>query len=430
MEIHAEAVEAKAGDDLPVVTDMDLVLDIDGRGFRRALVVGVTGALPEMHGQCRNRIADRHKHAGLRAADGAEVAGFTEIGGVLPAQFRAGYEAMGDIATDDVDDIIGLVEDIGAVGPVVVRRNRDDGAAGIDSARIDVLVELAVIGDARPVAQHGAVHVVFNQDIEGGGIGIGGAVFGVSEKKAAGGVQRFPEIGWNAAVDRPGILEQFSAEHDAGIGIDAEGHARCEPAQAAADAVAETAGVFGHGVDPVSHVITPRIADIGLAAEEVGAAGLDGKCAVATAIGLFADAVDDAAGAAASENHRIRPFQNLDLADVVKVAEILDVIADAIRIEISGAGIAAHHRRITVAFALCHADAGHITQDVRHAMQGLVVDLLFGHDGDRLRGVLQRRFGFHGAARVAGLIAEGKAFDFDFIQYRRIFRCGHGGGSE
>ena len=99
---------------------MDLVLDIDRGGLRRALIVGVAGALPEMHGQCRYGIADRHQFAGLRAADGAEVSGLTEIAGVLAPQFRAGHNAMGDVAAHDVDHIIGLVEQIGAVGVIVV----------------------------------------------------------------------------------------------------------------------------------------------------------------------------------------------------------------------------------------------------------------------------------------------------------------------
>ena len=146
------------------------------------------------------------------------------------------------------------------------------------------------------------------------------------------------------------------------------------------------------------------------------------------AIGLFADAIDDAAGTATAENHRIRSFQYFHLADVVEVAEVLDVIADAVREEIAGTGIAAHHRGITVSFALRHADARHIAQDVRHAMQGLVVDLLFGHDGDRLRRVLQCRFGFHGAARITGLIPERKALDLDLVQDCRILGAGLGGG--
>ena len=252
----------------------------------------------------------------------------------------------------------------------------------------------------------------------------------IAEEPATSCIQGLSEIGRDAPVDGAFIAEQFSAENKAGIAIDAEGHARREAAQTAADPVPETAGVFGHGIEPVGQDIAQRFTDIRFGTEETAAAGLQGERLMVAAIGLFADAIDDAAGTAAAENHRIRSFQHFHLADVIEVPEVLDVVTDAIREEIAGAGIAAHHRGITVSFALRHADARHIAQDIRHAMQGLVVDLLLGHDGNRLRGVFQCRFGFHGAARVAGLIPEREAFDLDLVQNCRVFRAGVGGGRQ
>src|SRR3546814_10434592 len=50
----------------------------------------------------------------------------------------------------------GLVEQVLARGEVVVGRDRDLGAIGGDRARIDVLVELVLIGPACAVAQRDA----------------------------------------------------------------------------------------------------------------------------------------------------------------------------------------------------------------------------------------------------------------------------------
>ena len=59
------------------------------------------------------------------------------------------------------------------------------------------------------------------------------------------------------------------------------------------------------------------------------------------AVGLFGNAVDEAAGATAAEDQRVGAFQNFDALDGLEVAERLDVIADAIDEEVGSGGIAA-----------------------------------------------------------------------------------------
>jgi hypothetical protein len=107
--------------------------------------------------------------------------------------------------------------------------------------------------------------------------------------------------------------------------------------------------------------------------------------------GPFGDAVDDAAAAAAPEDHRIGAFEDLDALGVVEIAIVLDVVAHAVDEEVRGRGIAAQRRRIAVAFALAHGHAGHVAHDIGHRAHALIGDDIVRDDGDRLGHVAQRR---------------------------------------
>ena len=114
---------------------------------------------------------------------------------------------------------------------------------------------------------------------------------------------------------------------------------------------------------------------------------------VARPIGLFRHAVDHPATAAASKDHRVGALQHLDPLGVVKIAEILDVVADAIDEEVGGAGVAPDGRRIAVTLALAHADPRHIAHHIGHPLHRLIADQLVGDHRDRLGNVAQRRVG-------------------------------------
>ena len=429
-EIHLEAFEAQAADQLPALADVDLILHVQRGDVGDAMVVGVGRALAEADRQGRHRIGDADGFAGLRAAGRAEIAGLSDVLRVLPAQFGADQDAVGDVAAFDVEDVIGLVEQVAAVGALVVGRQRDRGAGGVDRAREHVLVELAVVGVTRAAAQHGAVQVVFDQHVQAVHVGFGAAVGAAAEECAPASGQRFVLVGRHAAVDRAFVAEDLRGEHDAGVVADAERQSRRDAVQAARHAVAEAAGVFGHGVQAPGQGVVGGVAEVGLDAVEIVAAGLHRKIADAVAVGLLGHAVDDAAGAAAAEDHRVRALQHLHLADVVQVAVVLHVVAHAVGEEVAGAGVAAHHRRVAVAFALRHAHARHVADHIGHAVQGLVGDLLLGDHADRLRRVLQRGFGLHRAIRVAGLVAEREAADFDLVEGGRRVRRGLGVGGQ
>src|SRR3546814_9253968 len=76
--------------------------------------------------------------------------------GFLARKLGADQQRMRDCAGVEAERQVGLVEQVLARGEVVVGRDRDLGAIGGDRARIDVLVELVLIGPACAVAQRDA----------------------------------------------------------------------------------------------------------------------------------------------------------------------------------------------------------------------------------------------------------------------------------
>ena len=122
------------------------------------------------------------------------------------------------------------------------------------------------------------------------------------------------------------------------------------------------------------------------------------------AVGLFANAVDEAAGATAAEDQRVGAFQNFDALDGIEVAEILDVVADAIDEEVGSGGIAAQDGRIAVALTLGDPGAGHVARDVADAVHGLIVDEFAGDDADGLGDIDEGGVGLGGRdAALAGV---------------------------
>ena len=122
------------------------------------------------------------------------------------------------------------------------------------------------------------------------------------------------------------------------------------------------------------------------------------------AVGLFANAVDEAAGATAAEDQRVGAFQNFDTVDGIEVAEIGDIVADTIDEEVGSGGIAAQDGRIAVALTLGDPGAGHVARDVADAVHGLIVDEFAGDDADGLGDIDEGGVGLGGRdAALAGV---------------------------
>ena len=71
--------------------------------------------------------------------------------------------------------------------------------------------------------------------------------------------------------------------------------------------------------------------------------------------GLLDHAVDDAAAAAAAEDHRVRSLQRFDAIEVVQVAVVLHVVAHAVDEEVGRRTVAADDHLVAVVLALVHA---------------------------------------------------------------------------
>ena len=95
---------------------------------------------------------------------------------------------------------------------------------------------------------------------------------------------------------------------------------------------------------------------------------------------LLHHAIDDAARAAAAEDHRVGALERLDAIDVVEVAVVLHVVAHAVDEEVGGRAVAAHDDLIAVVLALVRRDAGHVAHDVADAHHQLIPDQLLRHD--------------------------------------------------
>ena len=109
-------------------------------------------------------------------------------------------------------------------------------------------------------------------------------------------------------------------------------------------------------------LLRQALADINGAAKIVEHAALQREFPHGGAIGLLEHAVDDAAGTAAPEDHRIRALERLDALDVVEVAKILHVVADAVDIKIGARALAADDHLVAIEFALMGNDAGGVAQ--------------------------------------------------------------------
>ena len=74
---------------------------------------------------------------------------------------------MFNLATQEIESDIGLIENVGTFGGIVVSRNGHQRVTGINRARINVLVELTVIGNACGVTQRNIVaELMVNDGVE------------------------------------------------------------------------------------------------------------------------------------------------------------------------------------------------------------------------------------------------------------------------
>ena len=302
---------------------------------------------------------------------------------------------------------IGLVEDVLPGARVVVGRDRDRRARRVHRAREDVLVELVVVPVAETIAQrHPRPEPVLEARRQQVHRRVRRALVRVAEERARVGLDRPALERRDAAIGDALVVEELVAAAQRRGRAEAHGHGRIDAIALEVDAVAIRVGLFIERRPAHGHGLVHAPAEVGGEPPVVPRAELERRFPRQPPVRLAGDAVEHAADAAAPEDHGVRPLEGFDPLDVVDVAEVLDVVADAVDEEVGGRAVAAQDRRVAVALALREADARHVAGHVGHARHALVGDEGTRHDAHGLGHVAQRRRrpggGGHHWHRVAG----------------------------
>ena len=308
---------------------------------------------------------------------------------------------------------------------MLVGREIDRGICGIHRSRqravprIDILIELLVIGEDRPVLDRQSVLEIVLDDGHGGlHLGARHIQGRAAEERRKISVRRERRrrietrrppggrLRGIAAIGRAFVVEIFVREFDLGVVVGLQRHRRVDAVALDPAEVAERVGSLVEGVDAHGDVFIDRLAGIEREPPIVPGAGLHRSIVDPGTVGFLQRTVEKAAARATAEGQRARPLQNLDALGVVEIAEILNVVAKAVDEEV-GAGIdAADHQLVAVAFALMHGDARNVAGDVGEALKTLVPDEIPGDHAERLRNVEQSRVGLGRNRRAVGVNAD------------------------
>ncbi|MNL18322.1 hypothetical protein D3C87_1394640 [compost metagenome] len=192
--------------------------------------------------------------------------------------------------------------------------------------------------------------------------------------------------------------------------------------------MAKAVAVFLAQVQAHADVIAGVGAEVAVHAAQIPTAGLRFDAGFAARLRRLADAVDDTALAAPSVQHGGRPLQHFDAFNVVQVAHVLAVVADAVQIEIA-AGVKAADTHRVKAGVLRAGHVGHARQCVADRRDAVVLHVFDLHGVDGLRHVAGRRLRARGGGdfrhtRVVGV----GAFDTDGGQLGGLGQCLRQGG--
>src|SRR5215831_16309950 len=114
--------------------------------------------------------------------------------------------------------------------------------------------------------------------------------------------------------------------------------------------------------------------------------------------GLLRDPVDDSAPSSTAEHQRVRALQHLDSLQVIEIAVVLDVIANAIDEKAGGGVVTPNHNFIAIVLSLMGGDAGDVPDDVTNTEHRLILNLLVCDDRQCLRNITQEGLCFRGCA--------------------------------
>ncbi|MNH15603.1 hypothetical protein D3C79_752190 [compost metagenome] len=140
-------------------------------------------------------------------------------------------------------------------------------------------------------------------------------------------------------------------------------------------------------------------------------------------VGLFAHAVDQAAGRSTPVQHRRRALDHFHPLDVGKVTVVQRIVTQAINVHVTNGAETTNSDLIALAVTVGQADARYILEHVFHRLRALVLDHTLRHDVNGLRDIAQRCVNSQCAFAFAGLVAL-----FFVIAVDRSRRYGQGFG--
>src|SRR5262249_36229847 len=156
----------------------------------------------------------------------------------------------------------GLVEQVEAVGSVVVRGQRHAGPGRISSARHEVLIAAVVTAEERAIAQVPAIALLFHGDRAEVHQRAYAAEIGIAVEGVERHVGRLALEGCNSAIGATMIAEMFVADRDASTRRGSKGKSRIDAGTLQVPEIAEGPRIFVHAIDAHRDFAAERLIQI------------------------------------------------------------------------------------------------------------------------------------------------------------------------
>jgi hypothetical protein len=173
-------IESHAAEKLHAARQLHLILGVGRCNACPDVIVGIGRTLTIRDWNRNRRVQKRHLNG---RGVVVEESGVAEIVGPLPSELSAEEKRVPDSTRSGADDEIGLIEHVGALGGIVVGRQRDQRLIRQRGSRHVVLVEAVVTGRHRAIANGCTAPAMLNSRRSQVDSKIDVAVVGVSIKQ-------------------------------------------------------------------------------------------------------------------------------------------------------------------------------------------------------------------------------------------------------
>ncbi len=371
--IQIEIVEPHAADHLQITRDAYLVLNVRSREVCAQMVVRIGRALAKRYGYIDRRVIERHLDNGRSVV---EVSGIPEIPGELAAKLESAQQRVLDAAGVDGISEICLAEKVLATRSIVVGRKVHERAFRIGGARNKVLIEPVIVAIARAIVYK----QIAKSPVERGGKKIyvrpHAAIVRIPVISRNGDIGRSALKRRDAAVGSSPVTKEFVSKGNGRVvvGVKRDGWIDSQPFEIYK--VAKAVRVFIDAVAADGEPFAECLADVHGRALIAEGTALEDDLAKAVEARGFCHTIYNSAASAATKDHCVRPAQHFEPLQIVKVAIILNIISNAVDIEIGARTLPADYHLIAVILALMGRNARQISDRIANAGYLLVGDLL------------------------------------------------------